>query len=112
MTINPAKSKFQTAIDIGLYIYYQDGILGFYRGYIASMCTYVPNSAIWWALYHMYQGTIINFKWMFHSSMQIVNLTAMLIYRKITRCIARRYIAFVHSVCCRNSRRFYHYTHY
>lgn len=20
------------------------------------MCTYVPNSAIWWALYHIYQG--------------------------------------------------------
>lgn len=55
ITINPTRSKFQTAIDIGQFIYYQDGVLGFYRGYIASMCTYVPNSAIWWALYHMYQ---------------------------------------------------------
>lgn len=56
ITINPTRSKFQTAIDIGQFIYYQDGVLGFYRGYVASMCTYVPNSAIWWALYHMYQG--------------------------------------------------------
>lgn len=55
ITINPTKSKFRTAVDIGQYIYYQDGFLGFYRGYVASMCTYVPNSAIWWALYHMYQ---------------------------------------------------------
>lgn len=56
--IDPAKSKFRTAIDIGQFIYYQDGVFGFYRGYIASMCTYVPNSAIWWTLYHWYQDKL------------------------------------------------------
>lgn len=34
-----------------------DGFSGFYRGYTASLCTYVPNSALWWAFYHFYQGT-------------------------------------------------------
>ncbi|KAK7603820.1 hypothetical protein V9T40_003819 [Parthenolecanium corni] len=58
LTINPARSKFQTAVDIGQYIYYQDGFLGFYRGYVASLCTYVPNSAIWWALYHVFQDKL------------------------------------------------------
>lgn len=55
MTIDPAKSKFRTTLDIGLFIYKTDGMRGFYRGYFASICTYVPNSALWWTFYHFYQ---------------------------------------------------------
>lgn len=36
-----------------------DGIVGFYRGYTASLCAYVPNSALWWAFYHLYQGNFV-----------------------------------------------------
>ncbi|XP_074079345.1 solute carrier family 25 member 44 isoform X3 [Macrotis lagotis] len=31
-----------------------DGIRGFYRGYVASLLTYIPNSALWWPFYHFY----------------------------------------------------------
>ncbi|XP_043820369.1 solute carrier family 25 member 44 isoform X2 [Dromiciops gliroides] len=33
-----------------------DGIRGFYRGYVASLLTYIPNSALWWPFYHFYAG--------------------------------------------------------
>nr|CAG4650277.1 EOG090X08ST [Sida crystallina] len=37
-------------------IYSKDGRLrGFYRGYAASLITYVPSSALWWTFYHFYQ---------------------------------------------------------
>ncbi|XP_060924571.1 solute carrier family 25 member 44-like [Limanda limanda] len=35
-------------------IYAADGFRGFYRGYTASLITYIPNSAVWWPLYHFY----------------------------------------------------------
>lgn len=35
-----------------------DGLGGFYRGYVASLAAYVPNSALWWAFYHLYQGRL------------------------------------------------------
>ncbi|XP_078056265.1 solute carrier family 25 member 44a [Mustelus asterias] len=31
-----------------------DGPKGFYRGYLASLMTYIPNSAVWWPFYHFY----------------------------------------------------------
>ncbi|CAL4068274.1 unnamed protein product [Meganyctiphanes norvegica] len=36
-------------------VYQQDGLRGFYRGYMASVGAYVPNSALWWTFYHFYQ---------------------------------------------------------
>uniref|UniRef100_A0A8C5JWH2 Solute carrier family 25, member 44 n=1 Tax=Jaculus jaculus TaxID=51337 RepID=A0A8C5JWH2_JACJA len=33
-----------------------DGVRGFYRGYVASLLTYIPNSAVWWPFYHFYAG--------------------------------------------------------
>ena len=47
---------FQIALEIIKQVYKQDGVRGFYRGYFASICTYVPNSALWWSFYHFYQG--------------------------------------------------------
>ena len=36
-------------------IYLRDGCRGFYRGYVASLCNYVPSSAAWWSCYQLYQ---------------------------------------------------------
>ncbi|KAK9511327.1 hypothetical protein O3M35_005901 [Rhynocoris fuscipes] len=47
-------------IDITQIIYKNDGIRGFYRGYLASVCTYVPNSALWWTFYHFYQDELFH----------------------------------------------------
>ncbi|KAJ0001858.1 hypothetical protein NQD34_001654 [Periophthalmus magnuspinnatus] len=35
-------------------IFAADGLRGFYRGYVASLLTYIPNSAVWWPFYHFY----------------------------------------------------------
>lgn len=37
-------------------IFAADGFSGFYRGYVASLLTYIPNSAVWWPFYHFYAG--------------------------------------------------------
>lgn len=50
------ESKFRLTVNIGREIYKRDGFLGFYRGYLASLMAYVPNSAMWWSFYHIYQG--------------------------------------------------------
>ncbi|XP_037681673.1 solute carrier family 25 member 44 isoform X2 [Choloepus didactylus] len=40
--------------DIIRQILQADGVRGFYRGYVASLLTYIPNSAVWWPFYHFY----------------------------------------------------------
>lgn len=50
--------KRKVAVDIIRQIYLQEGIRGYYRGYFASLCTYVPNSALWWTFYHLYQDNL------------------------------------------------------
>ncbi|KAI1229893.1 hypothetical protein IHE44_0010598 [Lamprotornis superbus] len=40
--------------DIIVQIFKADGFRGFYRGYVASLLTYIPNSAVWWPFYHFY----------------------------------------------------------
>jgi len=52
----PGRSRIQISMDIGHEILRRDGFRGFYRGYAASLMAYVPNSAMWWAFYHLYQG--------------------------------------------------------
>lgn len=37
-------------------LYRRDGFKGFYRGYFASLNTYVPSSALWWMFYPIYSG--------------------------------------------------------
>ncbi|KAI7814829.1 solute carrier family 25 member 44b [Triplophysa rosa] len=49
----PSISFGQTR-DIIAQIFAADGIRGFYRGYVASLLTYIPNSAVWWPFYHFY----------------------------------------------------------
>ncbi|XP_077181301.1 solute carrier family 25 member 44 isoform X1 [Paroedura picta] len=41
-------------------IFKADGIKGFYRGYVASLLTYIPNSAAWWPFYHFYAEQLSN----------------------------------------------------
>eukprot|EP00803_Ostreobium_quekettii_P004209 evm.model.scf_1777.1 EVM.evm.TU.scf_1777.1 scf_1777:6663-10292(-) len=36
----------------------QEGARGLYRGFMASILTYVPNSAIWWSAYGVYQSLV------------------------------------------------------
>lgn len=50
------RSRMRISIDIASAIFQKDGMRGFYRGYIASLTAYVPNSALWWTFYHLYQG--------------------------------------------------------
>ena len=49
------RSKAQIAAEVARNIYLRDGLRGFYRGYLASLCTYVPSSASWWTFYHFFQ---------------------------------------------------------
>lgn len=51
-----AKSKkvFGQTRNIVAQIFAADGLRGFYRGYVASLLTYIPNSAVWWPFYHFY----------------------------------------------------------
>lgn len=50
------RSRFQVSVDISREILRRDGFKGYYRGYTASLMAYVPNSAMWWAFYHLYEG--------------------------------------------------------
>ncbi|XP_057185387.1 solute carrier family 25 member 44a [Triplophysa rosa] len=48
------KVTFGQTRDIVVQIFHADGSRGFYRGYVASLLTYIPNSAVWWPFYHFY----------------------------------------------------------
>ncbi|XP_054865153.1 solute carrier family 25 member 44a isoform X2 [Amphiprion ocellaris] len=48
--------------DITVQIFAADGFKGFYRGYVASLLTYIPNSALWWPFYHFYAAVLFSAK--------------------------------------------------
>ncbi|XP_051740091.1 solute carrier family 25 member 44a [Ctenopharyngodon idella] len=56
MAVATSKHKvtFGQTRDIVVQIFHADGFRGFYRGYVASLLTYIPNSAVWWPFYHFY----------------------------------------------------------
>lgn len=56
IAFDPKKGRYKVNIEIAKEILKKDGFIGFYRGYTASLMAYVPNSAMWWAFYHLYQG--------------------------------------------------------
>ena len=56
VTVVQQASNREVATRLASAVYRQSGMLGFYRGYTTSLMTYVPNSALWWTLYHTYQG--------------------------------------------------------
>lgn len=49
-------SRIGAAKAIVSVIYRRDGLRGFYRGYMASLLTYAPSSAMWWFFYDLYCG--------------------------------------------------------
>ncbi|CAL8352390.1 unnamed protein product [Merluccius merluccius] len=49
-----SKRMFGNTRDLIAQIFAADGFRGFYRGYVASLLTYIPNSAVWWPFYHFY----------------------------------------------------------
>lgn len=68
------KSKLEIALNITRKVYEKDGLRGFYRGYFASLCTYVPNSACWWSFYHFYADNLVLFApvWVPHLVIQCI----------------------------------------
>ncbi|XP_055048639.1 solute carrier family 25 member 44a [Misgurnus anguillicaudatus] len=58
MATSKQKFTFGHTRDIVVQIFHADGLRGFYRGYVASLLTYIPNSAVWWPFYHLYAETL------------------------------------------------------
>lgn len=52
--------KYGLSIAVVRELYRTDGLAGFYRGYFASLATYVPSSAAWWMFYPIYTDAISN----------------------------------------------------
>ena len=46
--------KLTSAYSVAQKIFRQNGLRGFYKGYVASILTYTPNSGIWWAAYYKF----------------------------------------------------------
>ncbi|KOC63657.1 Solute carrier family 25 member 44 [Habropoda laboriosa] len=74
LTLESGKTKAQISAEIIKSIYRSDGYRGFYRGYVASLCAYVPNSALWWGLYTSYQEELVRLfpDWVSHLFIQAV----------------------------------------
>jgi len=53
--VSTMSTRTQLAASVAREIYHTEGLRGFYRGYVASLFTYVPSSAFWWSFYHFYQ---------------------------------------------------------
>lgn len=68
------RGRFYICMDIAKEIIRRDGVQGFYRGYTASLLAYVPNSAMWWAFYHLYQEELYKVcpPWVSHLFIQCV----------------------------------------
>ncbi|CAH1109046.1 unnamed protein product [Psylliodes chrysocephalus] len=73
----PGQSKFVLTMEVAKQIFKTDGLVGFYRGYFASLCSYVPNSALWWGFYHFYQEHLyaIAPSWFSHLLLQSISGT-------------------------------------
>lgn len=55
------KRQFGTVRGVISHIYTHEGLLGFYKGYIVSLATFAPNSALWWFFYEAYKGLYIGY---------------------------------------------------
>ncbi len=50
-----AHMQRMSAIQMARLIVKEEGLMGLYRGFVPSISTYVPSSAVWWGLYALYQ---------------------------------------------------------
>lgn len=50
------KTPFGRSVAVVRAVYGQYGFRGFYKGYLASLAVYAPNSAMWWFFYDLYCG--------------------------------------------------------
>lgn len=50
------QKNFGTVKHIVSHLYKRHGVRGFYKGYLMSLCFFVPNSASWWTFYELYKG--------------------------------------------------------
>jgi len=48
------KPKLASAYYVAHRIFQSNGLRGFYKGFVASILTYTPNSGIWWASYYKF----------------------------------------------------------
>lgn len=53
-------AKYGLSFAVVRELYRTDGLTGFYRGYFASIITYVPASALWWMFYPIYTQAFAN----------------------------------------------------
>lgn len=53
-TVTPADGSFAAVVSA---VYRQGQLRGFFKGYVASIWVYAPNSALWWFFYDIYCGT-------------------------------------------------------
>ncbi|KAM9825397.1 solute carrier family 25 member 44-like [Syngnathus typhle] len=60
MEAGKPKTVFGQTRSIVAQIFAADGFPGFYRGALASLLTYIPNSAVWWPFYHFYAEQLSN----------------------------------------------------
>ncbi|RWS06031.1 solute carrier family 25 member 44-like protein [Dinothrombium tinctorium] len=61
LTLNKNElARYGFAVTVIRELYRKDGLKGFYRGYFASLSTFVPSSALWWMFYSMYSEFLIN----------------------------------------------------
>lgn len=72
--MKPHTSKFSVSVEVAQEILRRDGVRGFYRGYTASLMAYVPNSAMWWGFYHLYQDELCRIcpPWVSHLLIQCI----------------------------------------
>ena len=68
------RPTFGQTWDITVQVFAADGFRGFYRGYVASLLTYIPNSALWWPFYHFYTGMCSHCSFFFIITCNIIYL--------------------------------------
>lgn len=58
-----APAASMSGLQMARHIVRSEGVLGLYRGFGASIVTFVPSSALWWGGYGFYQRLIWKEVW-------------------------------------------------
>lgn len=49
--VRKTRERARGFLSVTKHIFRTEGVRGFYRGYLPSIATYAPSSAIWWGTY-------------------------------------------------------------